>query len=94
MSYEDSLNRPSSPCIFDYGHAGSKPLYLPNPINNIRTTDCRTPTPLPSEPIQNFGQEDLTRFLEKDLPRAIYPNNDPLHLFEPIIQMVDQYCRD
>jgi hypothetical protein len=43
----------------------------------------------PSEPIQNFGHEDLTQFLEEDLPGAVYPDDDPLHLFEPTIQMVD-----
>jgi hypothetical protein len=45
MSYEDSLNQPPSPCIFDYGCIGPEPLYLPNPINNIGTVDRCTLTP-------------------------------------------------
>jgi hypothetical protein len=73
---------------------GSEPLYLPDPINNIGTSEHHTLTPPPSEPIQNFGHEDLTQFLEEDLPRAVYPNNDPLHIFEPTIQMMDQYHHD
>jgi hypothetical protein len=94
MSYEDSLNRPLSPCIFDYRRAGSAPLYLPDPINTIRTTDHQAPTPPPSKPIQNFGYENLTQFFEENLPSAVYHNDNPLHIFEPTIQMVDQYHLD
>jgi hypothetical protein len=94
MFYKDSLNQPLSPCIFDYGRAGLKPLYLPDPINNIGTIEYRTLTPSPSEPIQNFGHKDLTKFLEEDLPGAMYPDDDPLHSFKPTIQMVDQYRHD
>jgi hypothetical protein len=35
--------------------------------------------------------EDLTKYKEKDLPGAVYVNDDPLHIFEPTIQMVDKY---
>jgi hypothetical protein len=28
------------------------------------------------------------------LPGAIYPDDDPLHIFEPTIQMVDKYHHD
>jgi hypothetical protein len=94
MSYEDSLNRPLSPCIFKYGRARSEPLYLPNPINTIEMTDRQTPTLPPSEPIQNFGHKDLTQFLKEDLPGTIYRDDNPLHIFKPTIQMVDQYCHN
>jgi hypothetical protein len=82
------------PCIFDYGRAGSDPLYLSDPINNIGTTEHCTLTPPSSEPIQNFGQKDLTKFLEENLPGAMYSDDDPFHIFESTIQMVDQYRHD
>jgi hypothetical protein len=91
MSYEESLARPPSPCIFDFGREGSEPLYLPNPINNIACTSPQSLTPPPSQLTHNFGWEDLTQYKEEDLPGAIYMDNDPLHIFEPTIQMVDEY---
>jgi hypothetical protein len=94
MSYEESLAQPPSPCIFDFGREGSEPLYLPNPINNINRTSPLSPISLPSQLSHNFGQEDLTQYKEKDLPGAIYTDDDPLHIFEPTIQMVDEYCRN
>jgi hypothetical protein len=84
-SYKDFLNQPPLSCIFDYGCAGFKPIYLPNPINNIGITDHHTLTLPPSRPIRNFGHEDLIQFLKEDLPGAVYPDNNPLHLFEPTI---------
>jgi hypothetical protein len=91
MSYEESLAQPPSPCIFDFGREGSEPLYLPDPINNIAYTSPRSLTSPPSQLPHNFGQEDLTRYKKKDLPGAIYTNDNPLHLFKPTIQMVDEY---
>jgi hypothetical protein len=73
---------------------GLEPLYLPNPINNIKTAECHTLTLPLSKPIWNFGHENLIKFLKEDLPGAVYPDNDPLHIFEPIIQMMDQYHHD
>jgi hypothetical protein len=38
--------------------------------------------------------EDLTQYKEEDLPGAVYTDDDPLHIFEPTIQMVDEYRRN
>jgi hypothetical protein len=35
--------------------------------------------------------EDLTQYREKDLPGATHTDDDPLHIFEPTIQMIDEY---
>jgi hypothetical protein len=34
------------------------------------------------------------QFLEEDLLGVVYPDDNPLHIFEPTIQMMDQYCCD
>jgi hypothetical protein len=51
----------------------------------------QSPTPSPSQLTHNFGQKDLTQYKEEDLSGAIYTDNNPLHIFEPTIQMVDEY---
>jgi hypothetical protein len=91
MSYKVSLAQPPSPCIFHFRQEGSEPLYLPNPINNITHTSPQSPTSPPSQLICNFGQEDLIKYNEEDLLEAVYMDDDPLHIFKPIIQMVDKY---
>jgi hypothetical protein len=94
MLYEESLAQPPSPYIFNFKQEGSEPLYLPNPINNITCTSLRSPTPSPNQLKRNFGQEDLTQYKEEDLSGAIDTDDDPLHIFEPTIQMVDKYCHN
>jgi hypothetical protein len=94
MSYEESLAQPPSPCIFDFGQQGSEPLYLPDPINNIAHTSPWSPTSPPSQLLRNFGTEDLTQYREEDLSGATYADDDPLHMFEPTIQMIDEYHRN
>jgi hypothetical protein len=54
----------------------------------------QSPTPPPSQLTRNFGQEDLTQYKEEDLSGAIYVDDDPLHIFEPTIQIVDEYRRN
>jgi hypothetical protein len=94
MFYKESLARPSSPCIIDFGQEGSQPLYLPDPINNITCTSPRLPTSPPSQLSRNFGQEDLTWYKKEDLSGAVYADDNPLNAFKPTIQMVDEYCRN
>jgi hypothetical protein len=57
-------------------------------------TSAQSPTSSPSQLTCNFEQEDLTQYNKEDLPRAVNMDDNPLHIFEPTIQMVDEYCHN